>query len=303
MWFEAMSGLRINLNKSEIIPVGAVDNVVELALELGCGIGSLPTSYIGLPLGASHKATRVWKSVKERFRKRLASWKMQYISKGGRITLIRSTFSSFPIYYLSLFRMPQKIFTRLEKIQRQFLWGVGSLEKKPHLVKWATICTEKKKWGLGVRNFSRLNKVLLCKWSWRFANERYALWRKVISCKYGETPEGWHTYDIRGGFGVGLWKEIRKERPLFLQNVAFSLGDGRRISFWKHIRCGKEALCSLFPSMFLLAVQKDVMVENLCNWVREERCWSPTFLRSFNDWEMEKVERFLSSIHRNKIRP
>ena len=112
---------------------------------------------------------------------------------------------------------------------------MGSLEKKPHLFKWATVCTKKKKWGLGVRNFSRLNKVLLCKWSWRFANERYALWRKVISCKYGETPGGWHTCDIRGGFGVGLWKEIRKEWPLFLQNAAFSLGDGRRISFWKHV--------------------------------------------------------------------
>ena len=58
MWFEAMSGLRINLNKSEIIPVGAVDNVAKLALELGCGIGSFPTSYLGLPLGASHKATK-----------------------------------------------------------------------------------------------------------------------------------------------------------------------------------------------------------------------------------------------------
>ena len=57
MWFEAMSGLRINLNKSEIIPVGLVDNVVELALELGCGIGSFLTSYLGLLLGASHKAT------------------------------------------------------------------------------------------------------------------------------------------------------------------------------------------------------------------------------------------------------
>ena len=44
-----MSGLRINLNKSEIISVGAVDNVAELVLELGCGIGSLPTSYLGLP--------------------------------------------------------------------------------------------------------------------------------------------------------------------------------------------------------------------------------------------------------------
>ena len=50
MWFEAMLGLTINLSKSEIIPVGLVDNVDELALELGCGIRSLPTSYLGLPL-------------------------------------------------------------------------------------------------------------------------------------------------------------------------------------------------------------------------------------------------------------
>ena len=57
MWFEAMSGLKINLAKSEIIPIGPVNNLVELATELGCNIGSFPTSYLGLPLGAN---TRQW---------------------------------------------------------------------------------------------------------------------------------------------------------------------------------------------------------------------------------------------------
>ena len=106
MWFEAMSGLKINLSKSEIIPIGPVNNLVELASELGCNIGSLPMSYLGLPLGAKHKALGVWDSIEERYRKRLAAWKTQYISKGGRIMLIRSTLSSLPIYHLSLFRMP-----------------------------------------------------------------------------------------------------------------------------------------------------------------------------------------------------
>ena len=27
MWFEVLSGLRINLNKSEVLPIGSVDNV------------------------------------------------------------------------------------------------------------------------------------------------------------------------------------------------------------------------------------------------------------------------------------
>ena len=58
-WFEAMSGLSINLNKSSLIPVGRVENVENLAMELGCKIGYLPAEYLGLPLGAKRNAPSV----------------------------------------------------------------------------------------------------------------------------------------------------------------------------------------------------------------------------------------------------
>ena len=73
IWFEAFSGLKINLNKSVIIPLGRVDNVEVLASELGCGVGSLPTTYLGLPLGVPHRAMVVWDSIEERFKRRLSS--------------------------------------------------------------------------------------------------------------------------------------------------------------------------------------------------------------------------------------
>ena len=38
-WFEAALGLRINLAKSEILPVGEVEEVDEMAVELGCRVG------------------------------------------------------------------------------------------------------------------------------------------------------------------------------------------------------------------------------------------------------------------------
>ena len=41
----------------------------ELALVLGRGIGKLPTSYLVLSLGASHKSYKVWDVVEERFSK------------------------------------------------------------------------------------------------------------------------------------------------------------------------------------------------------------------------------------------
>ena len=105
-WFEAASGLRINLAKSELIPIGEVEDIEEMAVELGCRVGSLPTVYLGLPLGAHHKASSMWDGVEERMRRRLALWKRQYMSKGGRITLIKSTLANILIYQLPSFECP-----------------------------------------------------------------------------------------------------------------------------------------------------------------------------------------------------
>ena len=59
--------------------------------------------------------------------------------------LIKSTLSSLPIYFLFLFGISRKVWLRLEKIQRDFLWGGRTLEKKIHLVKWSIVCLEKRK--------------------------------------------------------------------------------------------------------------------------------------------------------------
>ncbi|RVW76285.1 hypothetical protein CK203_057645 [Vitis vinifera] len=82
MWFEAISRLKVNLEKSELILVGDVSNLKELAGIFGCKVGALPTTYFGLPLGAPHKSYKVWEGVEERFQKRFALWKRQFLSKG-----------------------------------------------------------------------------------------------------------------------------------------------------------------------------------------------------------------------------
>lgn len=101
--FEAVSGLKVNLGKSEMIPVGSVEDIDALAQVLGCKVASLLASYLDLPLGSSFKSKQAWDSVVERFQKRLARWKRQHIPKGGRSTLINSTLSSLPTYFMSLF--------------------------------------------------------------------------------------------------------------------------------------------------------------------------------------------------------
>ena len=75
MWFEAILGLRANLEKSELILVGRVENVEELAEEFGYKVGKLPSTYLGMPLGAPFKSVAAWNGIEERFHKRLAMWK------------------------------------------------------------------------------------------------------------------------------------------------------------------------------------------------------------------------------------
>ena len=70
------------MEKSELIPIGRVENVGELADEYGYKVGNLSSTYLGMPLGAPFKSIGVWDGIDERFRKRLAMWKRQYISKG-----------------------------------------------------------------------------------------------------------------------------------------------------------------------------------------------------------------------------
>ena len=60
------------MEKSELILVGKVENIEDFALDFDYRVGSLLSTYLGLPLGAPFKSVSVWDGVEERFHKRLA---------------------------------------------------------------------------------------------------------------------------------------------------------------------------------------------------------------------------------------
>ena len=177
IWFEAGFGLKINLGKSELVPMEMVHNIELLLSVLGCKQGILPMKYLGLPLGAKFKDKTIWNPILEKMERRLVGWKHLYLSKGGRVILIKSTLSNLPTYFLSLFPIPAAVANRIEKLQWNFLWGGLGDKPKFHLVRWATVFTPPSLGGLGLRKARLFNDALLGKWLWRFGIEKDALWR------------------------------------------------------------------------------------------------------------------------------
>ena len=88
---------------------------------------------------------------------------------------------------------------------------------------------------------------------------------------------------------------------LLLNNVSFSVGDGKRVRFWKDTWCGNTPLCEAYPSLFDLAVSKDARVADCWDSMGEVGGWNPRFLRPFNDWEVEEVERLLLIIQGKRL--
>jgi hypothetical protein len=126
-------------------------------------VGSIPFTYLGLPVGANPRRMTTWEPLIQSLRKRLGSWTSRFVSLGGRITLLNSVLNAIPIYYLSFLKIPIHVWKSIKRIQREFLWGEIGGRRKISWVKWEVVCQSKRCGGLGVKDIRAVNINLLAK--------------------------------------------------------------------------------------------------------------------------------------------
>ena len=179
--------INLNFSKSSITGIYVSDDqVLRFSSILRCTLSTLPVVYLGLPLHLKKATYNDWTPVLDKITAKLESWKANYLSRGGRLTLINSMLSAIPTYYLSVLHLPKRVEVVIDQICRRFLWKNYSFTiSRYSLVKWQNICRSKGQDELGIINLSNFNLALKCKHMWNLLGGSQKLkWSSLVLSRY-----------------------------------------------------------------------------------------------------------------------
>ncbi|GJX19256.1 RNA-directed DNA polymerase, eukaryota [Tanacetum coccineum] len=260
--FSMLSGMSINLKKSQILGMGISEPVVAMAAkDLGCSVMKIPFLYLGVMVGGNMSLAKAWDSTIEKLSMRLSKWKLKTLSIGGRLTLLKSVLGSSPIYNMSLFKVPKSVLNKMENLRRNFFNGAQEGDRKIAWVKWHTVLAAKQFGGLGVSSFFALNRGLLAKWVWRFLSQDNSLWYQVISTIHGSGssplaaayPSNWSTI-------IKEFNSLKEQGVDIFSHCKIRIGNGQSTRFWKDRWIDDHSLLGKFPRLYALETNKDISV-------------------------------------------
>jgi Reverse transcriptase (RNA-dependent DNA polymerase) len=258
--FQSMSGLKLNAQKSMmLVTVDRTDKVNGLAAIMQCQASKFPIMHLGLPLSDKKLPKDAYNKIFNNEERRLAGWKADLLSIGGRLVLLNSILTTQLAYFMSVFVLPKWVIMRLEKIQRRFLWH-GHKEKQGqtrpvYLASWLMVTRSKRQGALGVRDLTLANHSLMIKWMWWWVQERVAWWKEATST-FAPHIRPWELSN-RSRF----WSSMKVLVPIFESSVRFQVGQGDTIQFW-HDRWLENTLKNQFPSLYQCARYTDIAVSD-----------------------------------------
>lgn len=178
--FVASTGLKVNFDKSFLVPINVADHrVSDLVSTLGCQLGSMPFTYLGLPLGITRPSVQEFMPILTRMEKHLMGIS-RHLTYAGRLILVNSIYSVIPTFYMCSLKLPIEILDQVDNNRKHVLWHGGDLSKKGvYLVALKSACRSKDEGGLGIIDLRTQNIALLLKFLHKLYNSLDLPWVKL----------------------------------------------------------------------------------------------------------------------------
>ncbi|KAJ8774442.1 hypothetical protein K2173_016888 [Erythroxylum novogranatense] len=193
--------------------------------------------YLGLPTSIGRKKAEVFQYVKDKFWKRLNSWKNKALSKAGKEILIKSVLQSLPTYVMNLFLLPKGICEDLHQMMARFWWGTtDNGGRKIHWLSWARLARHKHFGGLSFKNIRHYNIAMLGKMGWHLFSNSSSLVSRILKARY--FPEVPFLQAPLGTNPSYTWRSIRDAYKVQMRKTVVSTVDR---AFWKNLWAIKAA--------------------------------------------------------------
>lgn len=194
--------------------------------------------HLGHPLFVTNRNKFIiYRFILEKFKAKLTTLKANKLSHAGRLTLIKSVFSSLPVYYMATILLSRKLLSKITAIIRKFWWtGVKEgQDKNPLCLKsWKDICRPIDEGGLGIRDIQAVNKSLILNSAWRLVTNPQDQIAQILKGKYFPNSSFW---DAPNNTSKSVyWSSVLHIRKTLKSSVTWQLGDGN-ISIWNQPWC------------------------------------------------------------------
>jgi hypothetical protein len=130
--FGASTRLKVNYNKTVMVPLNiSEERLEELATIFACQKGSLPFTYLGLPLDTTKPSIHDFLPLLQKIERRLTCTS-SFLSQGGKLEMANSVFSSSAIYYTATLKLHKGVIKQLDPYRKHCIWRGSDLNcKKP----------------------------------------------------------------------------------------------------------------------------------------------------------------------------
>ena len=140
--------------------------------------------YLGVPLRPTKCKASDFEVILKKIRLSLNSWASRNLSYAGRTQLIQSVLLGIRNHWMNIFLLPQHVVRDIDRMCRNFLWGVKETRIKFHLASWEFVCRPKAYGGLGFREGSAWNKTMIAKFLWAISFKQDQFWVKWVNTIY-----------------------------------------------------------------------------------------------------------------------
>ncbi|XP_028550871.1 uncharacterized protein LOC114579679 [Dendrobium catenatum] len=183
------TGQRINIQKSSILFGKSVKRKRKKRLSKILKFKVVQElKYLGINIMQRRSARMDFSHLLNRANEYLNVWGNKYISLAGKILLVKSILSSFPIYYITHSLVLLSLLKELDKMCRDFLWNKQDGSKGLHYISWEVLCKPLDLGGQGIQSLISKVKPLRAKFTWKLISGDSSILYSILAAKYGTLP-------------------------------------------------------------------------------------------------------------------